>query len=512
MSAHRLPQSRTLPHELPPTFEEMIAFDNPVRVFDAFVDSLDLEKMGFVLIKPKTMGAPPFHPAMLLKMYLYGYYNRLRSSRMLERECFRNIEMMWLTGNQRPSYHTIATFRSLEEHVEALKLVFKLLVQFCKNQDLIGGETAAFDGTKIRAQNSMKNNFNLEKMERNIDYHQNRFDSFLKTLDELDEKDDQLEAKQTLLFDKAEKALHSIGKHENYKKQLEASGETQISLIDADARALPLHLGIVQVGYNVQSVVDAKSNLLVHYEVTNQKDTNQLADLAIQTKAILGVETFTALADKGYHQGKSLEKCHENNIKTCVAPIEYAPAADPNKFRKEDFIYQKETDTYLCPNKQTLTTNNVEYTKKNPKGDVQYTFKRYDIATQTCQTCPLKAQCIANNESKYRHKKHIDRNQFDDAIERNRRLVDAHKDLYRKRQAMVEHPFGTLKRAWGMTFTLVKTIPKVTAEFGIICSAYNLRRLVTIFGVQDLQNRLREACFRFFGCWRALSPVLRLSF
>ena len=259
----------------------------------------------------------------------------------------------------------------------------------------------------------------------------------------------------------------------------------------------------MQVGYNVQSVVDAKHNLIVHYEVANQKDTNQLAGLVIQTKEILGVETFTALADKGYHQGKSLEKCHQNNIETCVAPIEYAPAADKNKFRKEDFIYQKESDTYLCPNNQPLTTNNTEYTKKNPKGETQYTFKRYDIDTKTCAGCPLAAQCLNSGESKYRHKKHIDRNEFDDAIERNRRFVEANKPLYRKRQAMVEHPFGTIKRSWGAYFTLVKTIPKVAAEFGIICSVYNLRRLVTIFGVQDLQNRLKEACFKFFDCFPA---------
>ena len=221
MSAHRLPQSRTLPHQLPPSFEEMIAIDNPVRVIDAFVDSLDLEKLGFVFIKPKNMGAPPYHPAVLLKMYLYGYYNRVRSSRMLARECCRNIEMMWLTGNQQPSYHTIATFRSHLAHLSALKLVFKMLVQFCKNQDLVGGEVEAFDGTKIRAQNSMKNNFNLDKIERNIDYHSTRFDGFLKELDELDSKDDAFGDKSDLLLAKAEKALSGISKQENYKSQLE---------------------------------------------------------------------------------------------------------------------------------------------------------------------------------------------------------------------------------------------------------------------------------------------------
>lgn len=479
--------------------DELIGEDNPVRAIDALVDSLDLAALGFGQTKTKERGAPPYDPAILLKIYLYGYFNRIRSSRKLETECHRNIEMMWLTDCQKPSYHTIASFRSADPHRRALKDVFRQLVGLCRREGLVGGEVVAVDGSKFRAQNSMKNNFNMDKIDRQIEYHEKRFDEYMAELEEGDKAEQYDVAKADTLLEKAQTALDRLKKHENLKAQLEKSGQTQISLTDPDARALPLGKGSVEVGYNVQSAVDGRHCLIVHLEVSNEKDTGQLAPVALEVKQVLQGDGFTVLADKGYCQGRSLDTCHQNGIETCVAPLEYAPAADADKYRKEDFVYNAGDDTYTCPNGKTLTPNGSTYTRKSPKtGEVQYTFKRYSIANKTCQACPLKEKCLTKNELEYRHKRHIDRNEFDHAIERNARFVASNKELYRRRQAIVEHPFGTIKRSWGYTYTLLKGKEKVGGEFALIATCYNLRRLVSILGTKDLVKALKSSKIAIF--------------
>lgn len=489
--AHRTGTSRHQFGLFATPLDEMIDPENPVRVIDAFVHSLDLAALGFTQTKPRERGTPPYHPAVLLKIYLYGYYNRIRSSRKLETECGRNIEMMWLTDCQKPSYHTISDFRSTGPHRKALKKAFRHLVQFCRQAGLIGGEFVAVDGSKFRAQNSMKNNFNLDKIERQIGYHEKRFEEYMSELEAADAAEKLGESRRDWLLEKAQRALTGIEKHQKLKETLEKSGQTQISLTDPDARALPLGKGLVEVAYNVQFAVDELHKLVVHHEVTNEKDTQQLAPIALETKQILQADTLIALADKGYCQGKSLHECHENDIETCVAPLEYAPAADAGKFRKEDFAYDEEQDVYLCPNGEKLSTNQSVYTRKSPKtGEIQYTFKRYSLPNRTCQNCPLKEKCLTQNELQYRHKRHIDRNEHDHAIERNAAFVARNKELYRMRQAMVEHPFGTVKRSWGFTYTLLRGLDKVGGEFALISTVYNLRRIVSILGVKTLLNRL----------------------
>ena len=508
MVAHRsAAQSRTQYGLFATPFEELIAVDNPVRVIDAFVNFLDLEKHGFLHVRTEKTGAPPFHPSVLLKLYFYGYFNRIRSSRRLEAECGRNIELMWLLAGQKPAYRTIAAFRSDKAHGEALKAVFRQLVAFCRGEDLIGGEIVAIDGTKIRAQNSMKRNFNADKLERQVGYNEKKFDEYIAQLDAGDLEPDAADA----ILEKAENALKRLENHKNLQKQLEESGQTQVSLTDPDARALPIHMGIVQVAYNAQSVVDDRQKLIVHLEMTNEKDTNALAALARTTAEILENSSFTVLADKGYHQGKMLHECHEMGLTTCVAPLEYAPAAaakEEPKFQKEDFVFDEKTDTYACPAGQKLATNGSTHERKGPKGELMYTFQRYSIDTATCAKCPLKAKCLSSAHLKSRHKKHIDRNGFDHAIERNRRFVNDHKELYRRRQALVEHPFGTIKRAWGNYFTLLKGLPKVSAEFQIVGATYNLRRLVSIFGANELVLRLNGAFLGFLAPRRAWAATV----
>ncbi|MFN0188022.1 MAG: transposase, partial [Bacteroidia bacterium] len=287
MSAHRIGISRVQYGLFATPFEELIAADNPIRAIDAFVDYLDLEKLGFSHMKPEERGAPAYHPSVLLKLYLYGYYNRIRSSRMLERECGRNSELMWLLGQQKPSYHTIADFRSEEGHPKALKLVFRQLVPFCREADLIGGEKIAVDGSKFRGQNSMKNNFTSDKLDRQIEYNEKKFAEYIDQLDSLDAAAENYPDASDALLTKAEAVMNRIDFHKELQQKLLKTGETQVSLIDPDARALPLHMCILQVGYNLQSAVDDRHNLLVHLELTNRKDTNQLAPVAIETKGIL---------------------------------------------------------------------------------------------------------------------------------------------------------------------------------------------------------------------------------
>jgi hypothetical protein len=411
--------------------------------------------------------------------------------------------MMWLTDYQQPSYHTIADFRSAEPHRKALKNVFRHLVQFCRQADLIGGEVVAVDGSKFRAQNAMKNNFNLDKIERQIEYHERRFEEYISELEQGDTLENTDDERADFLLEKAQTALERLEKHQKLKEILEKSGQTQISLTDPDARAVPMGKGLVEVGYNVQFAVDQRHKLLLHHQTTHEKDTHQLAPIALECQQILQTEGFIALADKGYCQGKTLDACHQNDIETCVAPLEYAPAADPQKFRKEDFLYDEKQDVYRCPNGEILNSNQSIYTRKSPKtGEIQYTFKRYNLPNRTCQNCPLKQKCLTNNELHYRHKRHIDRNEYDHAIERNAAFVAQNKELYRLRQTIVEHPFGTIKRSWGYTYTLLKGLDKVDGEFAIISTVYNLRRLVSILHVKSLLERLKSLFFAFFDLFR----------
>lgn len=481
--------------------DDMIAPDNLVRVVDAFVNALDLAALGFTQVRSRERGAPPYHPGVLLKIYLYGYFNSIRSSRKLETECRRNIEMMWLIECQKPSYHTISNFRSMALHRRALKNVFAQLVQFCKQAEVIGGEVVAVDGSKFRAQNSMKNNFNLDKVERQIEYHEKRFDEYMAELEAADQSEHDGHA--DILLEKAQAALAGIARNETLREQLQSSGQNQISLTDADARALPLGKGVVEVAYNIQLAVDEQHSLIIHHEVTNEKDSAQLAPVALETRAILQSAGFTVLADKGYCQGQSLDTCQQNGIETCVAPLVYAPAADTGKFRKEDFEYDEKQDVYRCPYGEELKPYESTYTRRSPKtGEVQYAFKRYSLPNRICQGCPLKAHCLTANELEYRHKRHIDRNEYDAAIERNAAFVSENKDLYRRRQAIVEHPFGTIKRSWGYTYTLLRGKEKVGSEFALITTVYNLRRLVSILGVSGLISRFQSGFFAIFVPWR----------
>jgi transposase len=529
----------------PISLEASISQDNPVRVIDAFVDWLDLSALGFTHTVDNPKGTSVYPPAILLKLYLYGYLNRHRSSRQLAKECERNIELHWLLKRLTPQYHTIADFR--KDNAVALKGVFKEFTQFCIAMTLVEGETIVFDGTRIHAQNSQKNNFNakrLEKLLTRIDTKTQAYEQYLIALDE----QDKTEGIQPDIIVPVGKTKTDIQKtltllaerrveYEAYQQQLKTAAEQgkpteelQISTVDPDARAMAFKKNHTEIGYNVQTAGDAKHKLIIHFDVTNLNDNNALSDLAITTKDILHIkegETYNALADTGYHNGEQLTKCEQANIITfvCPADINGEPSEKNNdkdpSFTKDKFIYDVQSDTYTCPNKQILKTNGTWYTEKVTATRRQARkTKQYILPSSVCQACPFSTQC-QGKAVKHSKGRTITRTLFDEAVSNNRKRVLENPNAYKQRKEIIEHPFGTIKRSWGYNYTLLRTKIKVAGEFALIYCVYNLRRLISILGVKDLIIALKSPknvitlifdCFNDFIRALFVKPIKMLVF
>lgn len=467
----------------PPTLEELIEENNPVRVIDAFVDSLELKQLGFSKTNLSSTGCNPYNPVMLLKLYIYGYMNRIRSSRKLERECTRNIELMWLTGKQTPKYHTISDFR--KGHSRPIRMVFRQFVVLCSNWDLLGKELIAIDGSKFRAVNSKKNNYNQKKIERHLAYIDNKIKEYLEEMEENDrkEKGDKQALKVTGVKEKIKELKKRREKYEYFEKQLEESKEGQISTTDKDSRGLITHRDIVEVSYNAQTSVDAKHNLLVHYKSTNQNDRKVLGTMAIESKQALEVEELEVLADKGYHNGEELAKCKKENITTYVSPQEYKHNNEiPTKaYYREQFEYDEQKDIYTCPEGNNLKSNGRWYKRRGIR------IKQYK--TKVCGTCKVNHLCTSSI-----HGRVVERHYYQKEVEENNKRVKENKEKYLRRQAIVEHPFGTIKRQWGYNHLLLKGLEKTDGELGLIFLCYNIKRVMNIFGIKGLISKL-STCF-----------------
>jgi transposase len=478
-----------------PNLEEFIEQNNAVRVIDVFVDSLDLQAMGFERVAAKIEGRPCFHPAMILKLYLYGYLNGIRCSRKLERECKRNLELHWLLQGLFPSYHTIADFRKDQPH--ALCSVFATFTHFLKGQGLFGADTVGIDGSKFRAVNSKKNNFNEKKIKRHLGFIENKGEQYLKEVQDYDLQESTLQdASQQASFEalqvkKQQMQAKLVGlakRKEKYlllRERVKTSQDGQVSTTDEESRALIICRQIVEIAYNLQTAVDSKYKLIVHSKATNLNDAKALFSTATAAKKALGVSSLLVLADKGYHNGEELRSCHRQNISTLVAYrtfVERGLGPTP-AYYLEKFIYYKQTDSYTCPQGHLLTSNGNWYSRCGRKGH-HYTFKRY--LTSACQSCPAKPLC-----TKRAYGRSIDRTEYQDAVEENNYQVDTQKEAYAQRQAICEHPFGTIKRAWGYSYTLLKGLKKVNGEMALICTVYNLRRSFTILGVNQLLSLLK---------------------
>lgn len=463
--------------------EDAISAENPVRVLDAFVDKLDLNQLGFVQREIKSEGRPGFLNEVFLKIYLYGYVNGIRSSRKLERECSRNIELQWLTGKLTPNYHSIADFR--KNNPIALRNLFKLFITFLKDIDLISGKTIAVDGTKVRANNSKKNNFNPKKIERHIEYIQQKSNEYLATLEASDAEEDQIKILEV------EKKLQRLKENKiNYEvlqTKLEESGEPQISTTDEDSRALLVQGQVVEISYNMQAAVDDKHNLIVATHTINRNDRNALSKIALEAKVNLNADSFTVLVDKGYHNGRELQCCKENNIETICAHAEVVNSNSHGTtpdYLVTKFKYNATNDTYTCPQGSVLKTTGTWHKKTRERDS--HLFKKY--RTPDCKTCPVKSLCTGRADGG----REIDRSEYAEAVEENAQRYKNNKELYRKRQEINEHIFGTIKRKWSYYYTDLRGLEKINGEHSFICLVYNLVRTMNILSVPVILEKIES--------------------
>ena len=466
------------------SLESSVASGSFARVIDAFVEATDLESFGFAHVRSKDEGRPSFHPSVLLKLYLYGYHNGIRSSRKLEREAQLNLEAIWLTSGQYPSYKTIADFR--KNHSAAFRQVFRSFVRLLHGWDLADGKTIAIDSFKIRAQNSLKNNLNQSKIDRHKEYIDSKIAEYETLLDQSDNEDDKQELQQKISLQQKRKEGYNA-----LEQQLEASGQEQISLTDPDARSVVLHRNIVNVGYNIQAASDSKHKLLVEFETGDVNDSHALAGMATATKEILAAESMDVLADKGYHTGQELQRCHESGINTFVSPKDSA-AGDSGVFHVTDFVYNQQEDTYTCPAGETMHTNGTWHSHSGKTKTPAFRFQRY--TTPACKNCAIRQQCTKSKANG----RCIERSEYAGAIEQNNRRVTENPGYYRLRQQITEHPFGTLKRQRGFTFTLMKGKTNVLGEVGLEFIGYNLTRCATILGLAELCKALKKCCLSLF--------------
>ncbi|MEO2072744.1 MAG: IS1182 family transposase [Zunongwangia sp.] len=443
--------------------DDMIPQDNSVRLIDQFVNLLDLSEMGFQTIA--SQGRPPYDPADLLKLFIYGYMNQMRSSRRLEKEAYRNIEVIWLIKNLKPDHNTIARFR--KENPKAIRKVFRQSVAIARNFNLIGGTLIAGDSTKLRAQNSKKNNYNKKKIQRHLEYIDKKLEEHNQELAKAD--GDQKKTEEIKEQIKGRKQQQT--KYRAIQKQLDkdASSENpQRSTSDPDSRHQIVRGTVTEVCYTAQTTVDAKHKLLIDYKLTNQNDKKAMGFMLRRAKSILRSNSFTALYDKGYHTGSEFHIADSLGIDTLVAiPAigRKSQAPDP-KYNAENFIYNPDDDAYTCPQGNTLYSNGSWYKARN------YTFKQYK--TKACKECPVRSKCTTAKANG----KIIQRTQFTQNIQGNAKRVKQSGELYKKRQALVEHPYGTIKRQWGFDHIMTKKgIKAASADFGLIALAYNLRRL-----------------------------------
>lgn len=373
-------------------FEELIASDSDVRLIDAFVNTLDLEQCGFNMQYIEN-GRPAYHPSELIKLYLYGYLNRIRSSRTLEKECYRNIEVMWLIKGLSPDHNTIANFR--RDNEKAIRKVFRASVLLAQNFELIGGKLLAGDGTKLRAQNSKKNNFNQEKIGKHITYIDKKLEEYNSLL--CSEDGDNLNEEQRKGIEKQiETQKERRNKYESLEKKLQETGEKQISTSDPESRLLMLRNNITEVSYNVQSMVDAKCCLCIDYKVTNQNDAHAMGNMLARAKSILRDSSFTVLFDKGYHTGSQLAYADNLGIETLVASPATASHAPDWNYDIIHFSYNIENDCYTCPQGQTLTTNGKWYNKDRTTSTVK--VKHYK--TNQCLSCSAFEKCTKNKKGR----------------------------------------------------------------------------------------------------------------
>jgi transposase len=460
----------------PAQLDDYVAEDNLVRAVDAFVDGLALGKLGFGRVVPLEKGRPCYHPATLLKIYIYGYLNRIPSSRRLERECHRNIELVWLTGQLAPDFKTIADFR--KDNGKAIREVCRTFVALCRELDLLSVASVAIDGSKFKAVNARDKNFTEAKMKRRLEQIDESIARYMAQLEAADRHGDAVpEAKVARLKDKIEKLKKEITRLNAINSEMMKSDDKQISLTDPDARSMATSgKGTAVVGYNVQTAVDTKNHIIVAHEVTNVgTDRHQLSNMADQARTEMGVETLDAVADRGYYEGQEIKACEESGITVTLPKPMTSGAKAAGRFGKQDFVYVAADDVYICPARERLT---YRYTSEED-GKM---MRRY--WTSACKTCALKAQCTTGPERR------VARWEHEAVLETVQARLDRHPEKMTERRSTVEHPFGTIKCWMGATHFLTRRLPKVATEMALNVLAYNIKRVMAIIGVAGLLEAL----------------------
>ena len=460
----------------PEILEDYIREENPVRFIDVFIEGLDLSEMGFGRAVPKEMGRPPYDPGDLLRLYVYGYLNRTRSSRQLEREAGRNVELMWLIRKLRPDFKTIADFR--RDNAQGIKKVCREFTLWCKRLELFGGELVAIDGSKFGAVNNPKRNFSEKKLRRMIHEIDGKIDQYLKDLDGRDQKEGgQRSLTPEQLKEKIERYKQRRTHYEQLESDLKHSGESQVSLTDPESRSMRVGHG-VEVSYNVQIAVDQKNKLLIEHEVINEViDLGQLSTMAQKAKQTLGVETLEVVADRGYYNGEEVKACEQSGITA------YVPKSNPSSnlkrglFTKEDFIYEPDKDCYRCPAGKELSYRYQSVEQGRP-------MRIYQISG--CKSCGLRSQCSINKKGIRAIKRWVD----EAILEAMARRIAENPEKIELRKCLAEHPFGTIKRAMNQGYFLMRGLTKVRTEMSLTILAYNLKRVINILGVRKMVEAL----------------------
>jgi transposase len=458
---------------LPECLDDFIDEINPVRAIDAFVDALDLGGLGFAGVEPAATGRPSYHPSALLKLYIYGYLNRVQSSRRLEREAGRNVEVMWLLGRLVPDDKVIADFR--KDNGKAIRKVCARFVDLCHEMGLLTTASVAIDGSKFKAVNNRDKNFTRGKVERRRAQLEESVARYLSQLDTADrhEPSEALARKTERLKEKLAKLKEEMAKLATVEALMLASPDQQVSLTDPDSRSMATSgRGSGVVGYNVQIAVDTEHHLIVAHEVTNSgSDRSQLANVAKQAKAVLRTEELAAVADRGYFNSPEILDCAEAGITVTLPKPMTSGAKSQGRFGKQDFVYVPEKDVYRCPAGEHLT---YRFTAQEDGK----TMRRY--WTTACPKCQLQSRCTTGPERR------IPRWEHEHVLDAVQERLDANPEAMRMRRETVEHPFGTMKARMGATHFLTKTLPKVATEMALCVLAYNLTRVMNIIGVKPL--------------------------
>lgn len=456
---------------LPECLDDYIGEDNPVRVVDVFVEELNLAELGFGGVAPATTGRPAYHPSVLLKIYIYGYLNRIQSSRRLEREAQRNVEMMWLTQRLTPDFKTIADFR--RDNGKAIRSVCRQFVELCRRLGLFSSAVVAIDGSKFKAVNAHDRNFTHAKLEKRMRQIDECIERYLTAMDTADRQaPDIAEARTTRLKEKIATLKSQMVRLKEVQISLENSPTGQVSLTDPDARAMATSNSRGLVGYNIQTAVEPEHHLIVAHEVTNTGiDRRQLSRMAQQAKAAMGAKALTAIADRGYYSGDEVVACEAAGITPIVSKPMTSGARFEGRFDKEDFIFDAATDEYRCPAGSRLKWRFARV----ERGQL---INRY--WSSDCPHCAIKAKCTPSD---YRR---VSRSEHEASLEAMQQRIDKQPQAMRIRRQTVEHPFGTIKDWMGATHFLTRSLERVRTEMSLHVLAYNLKRVMKILGIGRL--------------------------